>query len=34
MFTVGLIGKSTVAEQSGWGPALASRFNDQAKNSY
>jgi len=29
--TIGLIGDSTVAEQSGWGPAFASRFNEQAK---
>ncbi|MDG2221942.1 MAG: DUF1961 family protein [Rubripirellula sp.] len=28
---VGLIGDSTVAEQSGWGPAFASRFNEHAK---
>jgi pectinesterase len=29
--TIGLIGDSTVAEQSGWGPAFASRLNGQAK---
>jgi len=29
--TIGLIGDSTVAVQSGWGPAFASRFNDNAK---
>lgn len=29
--TIGLIGDSTVAEQSGWGPAFAGRFNDRAK---
>ena len=28
---IGLIGDSTVAVQSGWGPAFASRFNDKAK---
>lgn len=28
--TIGLIGDSTVAEQSGWGPAFADRFNDKA----
>jgi len=28
---VGLIGDSTVAEQSGWGPAFASRFNAHAE---
>ena len=29
--TVGLIGDSTVAEQSGWGPAFAERFDSRAK---
>ncbi len=29
--TVGLIGDSTVAVQSGWGPAFAGRFNSHAK---
>lgn len=29
--TVGLIGDSTVAEQSGWGPAFAERFDRRAK---
>lgn len=29
--TIGLIGDSTVAEQSGWGPAFADRFNDKIK---
>jgi lysophospholipase L1-like esterase len=29
--TIGLIGDSTVAEESGWGPAFASRFNRKAK---
>lgn len=29
--TIGLIGDSTVAEQSGWGPAFAGRFNNQVK---
>lgn len=29
--TIVLIGDSTVAEESGWGPAFASRFNDQAR---
>jgi lysophospholipase L1-like esterase len=29
--TIGLIGDSTVAEQSGWGPAFAGRFNDRVK---
>ncbi len=28
---IGLIGDSTVAEQSGWGPAFASRFNAHAE---
>jgi lysophospholipase L1-like esterase len=28
---IGLIGDSTVAEQSGWGPAFASRFNTHAE---
>lgn len=28
--TVGLIGDSTVAEQSGWGPAFAERFDSRA----
>ena len=28
---IGLIGDSTVAKQSGWGPAFASRFNDQTQ---
>jgi|APSaa5957512622_1039677.scaffolds.fasta_scaffold10642_2 lysophospholipase L1-like esterase len=28
---IGLIGDSTVAKQSGWGPAFTSRFNDQAQ---
>lgn len=28
---IGLIGDSTVAERSGWGPAFASRFNDHAR---
>jgi pectinesterase len=28
---IGLIGDSTVAEQSGWGPAFASRFNENVK---
>jgi lysophospholipase L1-like esterase len=28
---IGLIGDSTVAEESGWGPAFASRFNRKAK---
>jgi len=28
---IGLIGDSTVAVQSGWGPAFASRFNGKAK---
>jgi pectinesterase len=28
--TIGLIGDSTVAIQSGWGPAFAERFNEQA----
>jgi lysophospholipase L1-like esterase len=28
---IGLIGDSTVAAESGWGPAFASRFNDKAK---
>ncbi len=28
---IGLIGDSTVAQQSGWGPAFASRFNDQVQ---
>jgi lysophospholipase L1-like esterase len=28
---IGLIGDSTVAVQSGWGPAFASRFNDKVK---
>lgn len=27
---IGLIGDSTVAQQSGWGPAFADRFNEQA----
>ncbi|MFC1601896.1 GDSL-type esterase/lipase family protein, partial [Candidatus Sumerlaeota bacterium] len=29
--TIGLIGDSTVAKQSGWGPAFASRFNGEAQ---
>jgi pectinesterase len=29
--TIGLIGDSTVAMQSGWGPAFAERFEDRAK---
>ena len=29
--TIGLIGDSTVAVQSGWGPAFTERFNDRAK---
>ena len=29
--TIGLIGDSTVAVQSGWGPAFAERFEDRAK---
>lgn len=29
--TIGLIGDSTVASTYGWGPAFASRFNDEAK---
>ena len=29
--TIGLIGDSTVAEQSGWGPAFAERFDSRAK---
>jgi pectinesterase len=29
--TIGLIGDSTVAEQSGWGPAFAGRFNERCK---
>ena len=29
--TIGLIGDSTVAVQSGWGPAFAKRFEDRAK---
>jgi lysophospholipase L1-like esterase len=29
--TIGLIGDSTVAEQSGWGPAFTDRFNDRVK---
>ena len=29
--TIGLIGDSTVAVQSGWGPAFAERFDDRAK---
>ena len=29
--TIGLIGDSTVAEQSGWGPAFAQRFDRRAK---
>ena len=29
--TIGLIGDSTVAEQSGWGPAFAERFDHRAK---
>jgi lysophospholipase L1-like esterase len=29
--TIGLIGDSTVAVQSGWGPAFAGRFNNKAK---
>jgi acetyl esterase/lipase len=29
--TIGLIGDSTVAEESGWGPAFASQVNDRAK---
>ncbi|MGB1131020.1 MAG: DUF1961 family protein [Haloferula sp.] len=28
---IGLIGDSTVAEQSGWGPAFAARFNEHAE---
>ena len=28
--TIGLIGDSTVAEQSGWGPAFAERFDNRA----
>ncbi len=28
---IGLIGDSTVAEQSGWGPAFATRYNAQTK---
>lgn len=28
---IGLIGDSTVAEQSGWGPAFAGRFNEHAE---
>lgn len=28
---IGLIGDSTVAEQSGWGPAFAGRFNARAE---
>jgi pectinesterase len=31
MITIGLIGDSTVAEQSGWGPALADRLQQKAK---
>lgn len=29
--TIGLIGDSTVAEESGWGPAFADRFSDRAR---
>jgi len=29
--TIGLIGDSTVAEQSGWGPAFAERFDSRAR---
>ena len=31
VIVIGLIGDSTVAEQSGWGPAFASRFNKSVK---